>query len=138
MDWRRSWILTFYGIFMRDPNSKWTDTKIFQTNFNKTDLFNTWIQFGRPWSLLTSLIPTFINFVLIYLLNMLELFLWKTKRITVSNAFQKILNESACKPNKIWVSTCSDLYNRPDFYNKLWLKDNDIKWRKIRCGWRIY
>ena len=34
------------------------------------------------------------------------------KEIAVTNAFQKILNESNRKPNKIWVDKVSKFYNR--------------------------
>ena len=37
----------------------------------------------------------------------------KDKRITtITNAFQKILRESNCNPNKIWVDKGSEFYNR--------------------------
>ena len=34
------------------------------------------------------------------------------KGITITNAFQKVLNESGCKPNKTWVDKGSKFYNR--------------------------
>ena len=34
------------------------------------------------------------------------------KGITITNAFQKILDESNLKPNKTWVDKCSEFYNR--------------------------
>ena len=34
------------------------------------------------------------------------------KGITITNAFQKILDESNRKPNKIWIAKSSDFYNR--------------------------
>ena len=33
--------------------------------------------------------------------------------IIITNAFQKILNESNCKPNKIWVEKGSKFHNTP-------------------------
>ena len=33
-------------------------------------------------------------------------------RITITNAFQKVLKESNGKPNKIWVNKGSEFYNR--------------------------
>ena len=42
---------------------------------------------------------------------------------TVLNAFSEIVNESNCKPNKLWIDQGSE------FDNKLmqeWLKNNDI------------
>ena len=35
-----------------------------------------------------------------------------TKVITVTNAFRKFLDESGCKPNKIWLDQGSEFYNR--------------------------
>ena len=32
--------------------------------------------------------------------------------LTITNAFQKILDESNCKPNKIWVDKGSEFCNR--------------------------
>ena len=46
------------------------------------------------------------------------------KGITIANAFQKILNESNCKPNKIWVDKGSECYNRS---RKSWLKKDFIE-----------
>ena len=46
------------------------------------------------------------------------------KGISIVNAFQKILKESECKPNKIWLDKGSEFYNN---YFKKWLKDNDIE-----------
>ena len=44
----------------------------------------------------------------------------KDKRhITITNVFWKILDESNCKPNKIWVDKSSEFYNR---LMKSWLK----------------
>ena len=40
------------------------------------------------------------------------------------NAFQKILNDSARKPEKIWIEKGSEFYN--NFFKK-WLKDSDIE-----------
>ena len=46
------------------------------------------------------------------------------KFITITNAFQKILKESNCKPNKVWVDKSSEFYNSSV---KSWLEKNDIK-----------
>ena len=35
------------------------------------------------------------------------------KGIAITNAFQNILDESNCKPSKIWVDKGSKFYNRP-------------------------
>ena len=45
------------------------------------------------------------------------------KGATIPNAFQKNLDSSKRKPNKIWVDQGSEFYNN-NF--KKWLKDNDI------------
>ena len=47
------------------------------------------------------------------------------KGITIANAFQKLLDDSTRKPNKIWVDKGSEFYN--SFFFKKWLKDNDTK-----------
>ena len=44
--------------------------------------------------------------------------------ITITNASQKILDESGRKLNKIWVDKDCKFYNRS---MKLWLQDNDIE-----------
>ena len=46
------------------------------------------------------------------------------KSITIPNAFQKILQESNCKPSKIWVDKGSEFYNR---LMKSLLQDNGIE-----------
>ena len=54
------------------------------------------------------------------------------KRITITNAFQKILDEPKNKPNKVWVNKGSEIYNRwmkTKFTNNLNLKLNT--WRNI-------
>ena len=61
----------------------------------------------------------------IFLVNILGLFLLNDKRgVSIVDAFQKILDESNRKPNKIWVDKGSELYNNSF---KTWLKDNDIE-----------
>ena len=49
------------------------------------------------------------------------------KGVNIVNAFQKILNNSARKPNKIWVDKGSEFYNS----FKKWLKDNNIEMYSI-------
>ena len=49
----------------------------------------------------------------------------KDKRgIAITHAFQKVLDESNCKPNKIWVYKSCDFYNRSI---KSWLEKNAIE-----------
>ena len=45
------------------------------------------------------------------------------KSISIVNGFQKIINKSKRKPNKIWVDKGSEFYNNS---SKKWLQDNDI------------
>ena len=45
------------------------------------------------------------------------------KSVSIADAFQKILDHSNRKPNKIWVNKGSEFY---DNSFKKWLKDNDI------------
>ena len=45
------------------------------------------------------------------------------KSVNIVNAYQKILDDSKRKPNKIWVDKESEFYNRS---MKSWLQDNDI------------
>ena len=46
------------------------------------------------------------------------------KGVTITNAFQKLLDEFNRKPNKIWVDKGSEFYKRSV---KSWLQDNDIE-----------
>ena len=46
------------------------------------------------------------------------------KRTAVTNAFQKLLDKSRCKRNKIWLDKVSEFYNKS---MKLWLEKNVIE-----------
>ena len=49
---------------------------------------------------------------------------WKDQKdITITNTFQKILDEFNRKPSKIWLNKDSEFYNRSI---KPWLEKNDI------------
>ena len=71
-----------------------------------------------------------------YLLCVIDLFskytwvcpLKDKKGVTITNAFQNILDSSKRKPNKIWVDQGSEFYNN---VFKRWLKDNDINMYSI-------
>ena len=54
---------------------------------------------------------------------MLGLFLLKKKGISIVNGFQKLINDSKRKLNKIWVDKGNEFYNNSF---KKWLQDNDI------------
>ena len=63
--------------------------------------------------------------LLTFIANIHGSFLWNTKRgITITNAFQKNLDESHCKPSKILVDKGNAIYHRS---MKLWLEDNDTE-----------
>ena len=47
------------------------------------------------------------------------------KAIPIANAFQKILDESKCKLNKIWVDKASEFYNNRSM--KTFLQNNNIE-----------
>ena len=50
------------------------------------------------------------------------------KGVSIVDAFQKILDKSRRKPNKIWVDKGSEFYNN---VFKKWLRDNDIEMYSI-------
>ena len=50
------------------------------------------------------------------------------KRVIITNAFQKMLDESKRKPNKMWVDKGSEFYHRS---MKPWLEKNDIEMYSI-------
>ena len=50
---------------------------------------------------------------------------WRNKKgIPITNALRKILDESGCRPNKIWLEKGSEFCNRSLIS---WLQDNDIE-----------
>ena len=62
----------------------------------------------------------FCSVVLTFIVNMIEIFLWNIKTgITITNAFQKVLEESGRKTNAIWVDKYSEVCNR---LMKSWLE----------------
>ena len=65
--------------------------------------------------LLLCVIEIFSKYALFILLK-------DKKDITITNAFQVILDQSCRKPNKIWVDKGSEFYNRSMI---LWLQEND-------------
>ena len=61
--------------------------------------------------------------LLVFIVNIIGLFQWKIKKsITLTKVFQKVLDKSGCKPNK--VDRGSKFCNRSI---KSWLEKNDIK-----------
>ena len=47
----------------------------------------------------------FYSVLLTFIVKIHGLLLWKIKKITITNAFQKTLDKSNRKPKKIWVDT---------------------------------
>ena len=63
--------------------------------------------------------------LLTYLVDMPGLFLRKIKKgESIVDGFEKILDDSTRKPNKIWVDHGSEFYNNKF---KSFLKENDIE-----------
>ena len=65
---------------------------------------------------------------LLCVINIFSKYAWvaplKVKKgVSIFNVFQKILDDSKRKPNKIWVDKGSEFYNNSF---KKWLQDNDI------------
>ena len=70
-----------------------------------------------------------IRFFLLFVIDIYSKYAWivplkDKKGITSINAFQKILDESGRKPNKIWVDKGSEFYNTSV---RSWLEDDGIK-----------
>ena len=66
---------------------------------------------------------TFLLYVIdIYIKYVWDIPLKDKKGVTITNAFQKILDESNCKPNKTWVDKGSEFYKRS---MKSFLQNND-------------
>ena len=62
-------------------------------------------KFNRGFRLLLYVIDIYSKYALVIPLK-------DKKGIAITNAFQKILDESNCKSNKIWVHRGSEFYNR--------------------------
>ena len=74
--------------------------------------------------------------VLLFVSDIFSKYIWviplkDKKGITITNAFQKILDESNRKLNKIWLDKGNDVCNRS---MKLWLQDNNIEMYSIHNG----
>ena len=71
---------------------------------------------------------------LLCVINIFSKYVWVVplkdiKGITIVNAFQKIIDNSTRKPNKIWIDKGSEFYN---ISFEKWLKENDMTWRCIQ------
>ena len=73
---------------------------------------------------------------LLYVIDIFSKYAWviplKCKKgVTITHAFQKILDKCNRKPNKIWVDKGSEFYNRSV---KSWLEKNDIEMYSTHNG----
>ena len=78
-------------------------------------------KFNKRFRLLLCVIDIFSKYVWFVPLK-------DKKGVSIVNAFQKTLNDSNRKPNKIWVDKGSEFYNS---FAKKWLKNNDIEMYSI-------
>ena len=74
-------------------------------------------KFNKGFKFLLCVIDTYCKHVCVFLLK-------DKKGITFTNSFQKTLDESNRKPNKIWVDKSRGFYNRS---MKASLKNNDTE-----------
>ena len=74
-------------------------------------------KFNKGFRFLLCVIDTFSKYAWVVPLK-------DKKGVSIANAFQKILDDSKKKPNKIWVDKGSEFYNRS---MKSWLEINDIE-----------
>ena len=81
-----------------------------------------WIsKFNKRFIFLLSVIDIFSKYAWVISLK-------DKKGISIVNSFQKILDKSERKPNKIWVDKGSEFYNNS--FEK-WFKNNDIEMYSI-------
>ena len=78
-------------------------------------------KFNKGFRFLLCVIDIFSKYAWVVLLK-------DKKGVSIVNGFQKILDDSNRKPNKIWVNKGSECYNNSF---KKWLEDNDIEMYSI-------
>ena len=74
-------------------------------------------KFNKGFRFLLCVIDIFSKYAWVVLLK-------DKKGVSIFNAFQKFLKESARKPHKIWVGKGSEFCNS---HFKKWLKDNNLE-----------
>ena len=74
-------------------------------------------KFNKGFRFLLCVIDIFIKYAWVDALK-------DKKGVSIVNGFQKILDKSERKPNKIWIDKGSQFYNN---YFKKWLKVNDVE-----------
>ena len=91
----------------------------FLDNIWSTDLADTQLisKFNKGFRFLLCVIDIYSKYAWVIPLK-------DKKRITITSAFQKILDQLNHKPNKIWVDKDSEFYNRS---MKSWLEKSDIE-----------
>ena len=100
--------------------------------FEKQKVYSYFKDIPRGADLADMLLISKYNEGLQFVLSVIDIFskyasvvLLKDKKgITTTNAFQRILDESGHKLNKIWEDKGSEFYNKSV---KSWLQDNDIE-----------
>ena len=95
----------------------------FRDNIWGTDLDNMQLisKFNKGFRFLLCVVDIFSKYACVVPLK-------DKKGVSIVDAFQKILDDSNRKPNKIWVDKGSEFYNNSF---KKWLKDNDIEMYSI-------
>ena len=73
---------------------------------------------------------------MLYVIDIFSKYTWvislkDKKGITITDTFQKILDESNLKPNKIWPDKGSEFYK---ISIKSWMQDNNIEMYSIHNG----
>ena len=74
-------------------------------------------KFNKAFRFLLCVIDIFSKYAWVFPLK-------DKKGVSIVDVFQRMLNKSGRKPNKIWVDKGSIFYNNSF---KKWLKDNDIE-----------
>ena len=105
-------------------------------NFNKRTVYSEFKDKIWGADLAHMQLTSKLNKLFTFLLCIIDIFskyawvvpLKDKKGVSIVNAFQKILDKSRRKPNKIWVDKGSEFYNNSF---KKWLKDNDIEMYSI-------
>ena len=105
-------ILIIRNFEKRKEHSSFIDNK---WGFKLTDmqLIN---EFNKVFQFLLCVIGIYCQYPWVILLK-------DKKGVSIANAFQKALDKSNRKPNKIWVDRGSEFYNRS---MKSWLQHNDM------------
>ena len=62
-------------------------------------------------------------------------FIKDKKGVSIVDAFEKILDDSKGKPNKVWVDKGSKFYNNSF---KKWVQDNDIVMYSTNNEWKLF